>query len=285
MCASPDWGQAAERLWGEMPRDRGWSSRSSSASVRRVAPQLAGDQLAMRAGRGRRRRLARPRERSTKARNWSPSRTTTAASAARSWATISRKLRVWGRTRRRRRRRPARSCSARRAGAGCRRQRQCGPRPTRPPARPRCRPAGRGRRGERLRPTGGCAVARRGPRRPAARPLPRSARDGAARRSGAARKAIAQVGVSLQSQGLFGLLRAAGEEDNVVRADAGGVAQRCRGGIGAIGLRAVEFYRAGDVDRRGATPRARKRAANSSFCAATTSIFESSAAASRPSRR
>ncbi len=56
-----------------------------------------------------------------------------------------------------------------------------------------------------------------------------------------------QLAECLQGQLLFGVLRAAGQEDDVRRLDAGQCSQSHSGGIVAIGLGAVELERAGDV--------------------------------------
>ncbi len=83
----------------------------------------------------------------------------------------------------------------------------------------------------------------------------------------------------------FGLLRAAGEEDDVVVGDAGQLAERCGARVVAVGLCAVVLQRAGDVDSFGGAPSARKRSADSSFWAAMRSICRSTRATSGRMRR
>ena len=63
----------------------------------------------------------------------------------------------------------------------------------------------------------------------------------------------AQPAENLQGDFLFRLLRAAGNEDEIVRLDGQKAAQLLRLGIGAIGAGAVVLDRAGDVNalRRG----------------------------------
>ena len=65
----------------------------------------------------------------------------------------------------------------------------------------------------------------------------------------------------LQRHCLFRLLRAAGQQHDVILRKAGQCGQPPRGRIVAIGLRAVVFHRAGDVDRFRPAPSVRNRSA------------------------
>ena len=203
--------------------------------------------------------------RRTNASSSAASRTTTAPSAASSWATMSRKFQVFG---------PkhvghavgggldhvlAAAAAEAAADEGDRARR-----PTRRRARRWCRPAGSPAAASR-----GLAVAlmraalRRCHgdvrlRRAVARRR-RSARDGAARGSVAAADAAATgAGRCRAAYCFFRLLRAAGEEDDVVVVDAGESPQLGRARIVAIGLRAVVLERAGDVHATRHARRARE---------------------------
>ena len=137
--------------------------------------------------------------------------------------------RCWGRRRRRRRRRRARSCSGRRGCRSCRRRRRSWRCPTRRRARRWCRRAGCGAGESRVAASGESAltvamrrcqasadcVEQRWRRR-------RSVRDGAGRGSVAGADACGARRRKMSSAILlFRLLRAAGEEDDVVVGDAG----------------------------------------------------------------
>ena len=148
--------------------------------------------------------------------------TTTAASRLSSRVTMSRKFQVLGPNELPRRRRPARSCSGRRAASGCRRRRRCSPCPTSGRARRRHRRAGCGARVSGQWPRGAVAELRaalprkrRGGR--AVRRRRQSVRDGGGRESVEAGKLDARALKDAEGERFFGLLRAAGEKDDVVR--------------------------------------------------------------------
>ena len=222
------------------------------------------------------------RQRRTKASSSAWSRTTTAASCVQEQRRRRREnSRCWGRTRRRRRRRRARSCSGRRGWSGCRRRRRFVPCPTSGPARRRHRRGGcagdRGLRsvGTRAELASGVARRRRGGR--AARRLRRTARDGGGRGSAAAAETRATVARRRDSASdSSGSCVLPARKTTSSGVDAGEAGQSLRLGGVAIGASAVEFDRAGDVNRcSDRRPSARNRSAYSSFCTAIRSIWPS----------